>query len=128
MRKSATRKTGRPRVEAKVDEEALRALVFAGCTQLEIADYFGIGHASVERMMTRLPMARVVAKARADRKLSIRRAQTKLAMSGNVGMLIWLGKQELGQREPRFEISGPDGTPIQSSFKVEFVKPDDDAV
>ncbi len=31
---------------------------------------------------------------------SLRRAQYKLAMSGDRTMLIWLGKQRLGQREP----------------------------
>jgi len=42
--------------------------------------------------------------------LSIRRKQAELAMDGNVTMLIWLGKQRLGQRD-RFdtEHSTPDG-------------------
>ena len=45
--------------------------------------------------------------------LSIRRKQAEVAMAGNVTMLIWLGKQRLGQRD-RFdtEHSGPEGKPI----------------
>ena len=34
------------------------------------------------------------------RKLSIKRMQWKAAQEGNTAILIWLGKQELGQREP----------------------------
>lgn len=89
-------------MEERVHPEQLRPLVFAGCTYPEIADYFGISEASVERMAQREPLAAVFRKSRADRKLSLRRVQTKLAVGGNVGMLIWLGKQELGQRE-RFD-------------------------
>lgn len=36
----------------------------------------------------------------AGRKRALRRAQTRLALAGNADLLIWLGKQELGQREP----------------------------
>ena len=34
------------------------------------------------------------------RKLSIKRMQWKAAQECNTAILIWLGKQELGQREP----------------------------
>jgi len=36
---------------------------------------------------------------RAQRKLKLRQKQTEVALEGNVTMLIWLGKQELGQRD-----------------------------
>jgi hypothetical protein len=38
-------------------------------------------------------------KGRAERKLKLRQKQTEVALDGNVTMLIWLGKQELGQRD-----------------------------
>lgn len=41
--------------------------------------------------------------------ISLRRKQYETAMAGNVTLLIWLGKQWLGQTEPRnLEITSPD--------------------
>ncbi|WP_420411613.1 hypothetical protein [Roseibium sp.] len=44
-------------------------------------------------------------------RASLRRLQFKAAEKGNAAMLIWLGKQLLGQRDTK-EISGPNGGPI----------------
>lgn len=41
-------------------------------------------------------------------KMSLRRMQYKQAMNGNVTMLIWLGKQYLGQADKQ-ELTGSDG-------------------
>jgi hypothetical protein len=39
--------------------------------------------------------------------------QFALAMKGNLGMLIWLGKQRLGQKDKQaHEHTGKDGTPL----------------
>jgi hypothetical protein len=38
-------------------------------------------------------------KGREDVKMSLRRAQLQLALNGNPTMLIWLGKQLLGQQD-----------------------------
>jgi hypothetical protein len=54
------------------------------------------------------------------RNASLRRKQFEAAMNGNTTILIWLGKQYLGQRDKR-EMSGPDGVP--SSISVRFVDP-----
>jgi len=43
----------------------------------------------------------VIEKGREGMKLSLRRMQYQTADKGNVAMQIWLGKQYLGQREPR---------------------------
>jgi hypothetical protein len=39
-------------------------------------------------------------------KTSLRRSQFNVALQGNPTMLIWLGKQYLGQREPLAAIGG----------------------
>lgn len=44
---------------------------------------------------------------------SLRRRQFKAANDGNASMMIWLGKQYLGQRDHK-DISGPNGGPIQT--------------
>lgn len=43
--------------------------------------------------------ADVIKKGRERGKSSLRRKQFEMAMNGNVTMLIWLGKQHLGQTE-----------------------------
>jgi hypothetical protein len=43
--------------------------------------------------------AETIAKSRAESKSQIRKAQWRLALSGNATMLIWLGKNILGQME-----------------------------
>jgi len=40
-----------------------------------------------------------------ETKNSLRRAQLKVALDGNVTMLIWLGKQMLGQSETKISDS-----------------------
>lgn len=48
-------------------------------------------------------------------KASLRSAQFKAALAGNATMLIWMGKQLLGQRDKLdHEVTGKDGGPIQT--------------
>lgn len=49
---------------------------------------------------------------RAKGKLSLRRKQFQLALSGDRTMLIWLGKQYLGQVD-KSELTGKNGGPIE---------------
>lgn len=50
---------------------------------------------------------------------SLRRKQYELAMNGDGRMLIWLGKQNLSQRDQvSQELSGPNGSPIKSELQV----------
>jgi len=44
-------------------------------------------------------------------KTALRRKQLELAMEGDRGMLIWLGKQMLGQADKQ-EVSGSEGGPL----------------
>ena len=48
-------------------------------------------------------------------KTSLRRWQYEAAKRGNASLLIWLGKQYLGQKD-RHEQSGPDGGQIEISY------------
>lgn len=53
-------------------------------------------------------------------KASLRRMQLKAAEAGNVTMLIWLGKQLLGQKD-RFEHAGAGGGAIEHKHDIAFV-------
>ena len=65
-----------------------------GCKNHEIADWFGLD----ENTLTYNFSVELI-KGREQLKQSLRRAQLSLALSGNAVMLIWLGKNILGQQE-----------------------------
>jgi hypothetical protein len=99
----------RPKKELPFDEKVLQELAAIGCTNKEIAVIARISHDSLTRRF-----AYLLEKGREDAKCSLRRVQWASAMSGNVVMQIWLGKQLLGQRD-HHELSGPGGgaVPVQ---------------
>ncbi len=88
---------GRPPLA--LDERMIYELAGIGCPTTEIARLLECSPDTLDRRF-----ADVMAKGRAERKSSLRRKQTQVALSGNIAMLIWLGKQELGQTE-RTEIT-----------------------
>jgi hypothetical protein len=69
-------------------------LASLGCTDRDIANFFGIKEDTL-----RYNFADNLIKGREELKVSLRRAQLKLALSGNAVMLIWLGKNLLGQTD-----------------------------
>lgn len=83
----------RPRKQ--IDADLVRSLAEIQCTHEEIAHVVGC---SVDTL-TRRGFADLINKAREDGKSSLRRQQYKLALDGNPTMLIWLGKQYLGQSD-----------------------------
>jgi len=67
------------------------------CAQAEIADSLGVGHATIERRLPRPEYREVMKRGYALGRISLRRMQMQVARAGNTAMLIWLGKQYLGQ-------------------------------
>lgn len=96
-KKSAKRKPGRPL--AKVDEERVGELAFKGLSDRKIGVLVGINRTSLAERF--LPL---LTKKRAERTEFIRSGQMAVA-GGAAGpksqatMLIWLGKNELGQSD-----------------------------
>ena len=88
------KKAGRPKVE--VDEELLYKLASIHCTIKEMVDILGVSEDTLRR---RKDLAGIIAKGKADGKMRLRRKQVEVAMSGNAVMLIWLGKNLLGQSD-----------------------------
>lgn len=96
-----TNKGGRPRKE--LDQHTFEGLCEVQCTLEEIAHVLDVSEDTVERWCKRtyeLGFADAYKKFSAAGKTSLRRYQFDLAKKGNAIMLIWLGKQYLGQREP----------------------------
>jgi len=75
-------------------EKTVEKMASIGATNLEIAELLGINERSVRRNY-----AEFLTKGRGTLKEKLRRKQISIALKGNVTMLIWLGKQYLGQAE-----------------------------
>lgn len=83
---------GRPKIE--IDEELLYKLATIHCTMKEMVDIMGVSQDTLKRNY-----AHIIDKGKSDGKMRLRRKQIEVAMQGNHTMLIWLGKQMLGQSE-----------------------------
>lgn len=77
-----------------VNPEDVYKLAAMGCTTKEIADWFDIPYNTCADNFRD-----IIQKGKNDLQQSLRMAQIKLALSGNATMLIWLGKNILGQQE-----------------------------
>lgn len=103
----------------KIDWQQVKSMAAIDCTQKEIAAVLDVCEDTLERASLRenkKPWKEWYAENRCVGNVSLRRHQWKQAESGDKTMLIWLGKQRLGQND-RHEIGGKDGGPIE--FKVE---------
>lgn len=79
-----------------------------GCTMEEIASVIGVSKDTIERRCRE-----DINLGKQQGKVSLRRKQFELAYKGDRVMLIWLGKQYLGQADKQ-EHTGRDGGPIQN--------------
>ena len=77
-----------------IDERIVFAMAKVGGTLPEIAAHFGCSETVIRKRFGDL-----VRQAKASRVIRLRQKQYELALEGNVTMLIWLGKQDLGQAD-----------------------------
>lgn len=90
----------RPRIE--IDEEQFKGLCSLQCTLSEIASFFKCSEDTIERWCKRelhMSFADAYKRYSVGGRISLRRWQFRSAENGNTSMLIWLGKQYLGQKE-----------------------------
>jgi hypothetical protein len=91
-------KIGRPKI--KVDAALVEKLAGIGCPNKEIAAIVGCSVDTLDRRC-----ADIIIKGRENGKTRIRQKQIQMALGGNVAMLIFLGKNMLGQTDKQ-EITG----------------------
>jgi len=104
---TAKRKTGIKTVEGVVvgrdktviPPEEVYKLANIGCKDTEIADWFGIDGNTL-----RYNFSAELTKGRIALNMSLRRAQINTALSGNPTMLVWCGKQYLGQSDAPIDV------------------------
>jgi hypothetical protein len=110
---------GRGRPPTVIDWSIFDALCQVQCTKQEIAAYFRCSEDAVERAVRREKRTTFSAYYNQHAgigKMSLRRKQFQMALNGNVTMLIWLGKQTLGQADQskvKQEVTGAEGGALE---------------
>lgn len=88
------------RKRKEINLKLLEKLAEINCSYEEMSSIMEVDESTLSRNY-----AQVIKKGRDKGKMSLKRKQWEVAMSGNVSMLIWLGKQLLGQTDKN-EITG----------------------
>jgi hypothetical protein len=88
---------GRPTVE--VSPSMVQKYAEIGCTQKEMASLFSVSPRTLGRYLTKPEFRMAKERGDAHVNVSLRKKQLELALKGDRTMLIWLGKQRLGQSE-----------------------------
>ena len=83
---------GRQRVV--IDPMRLAELIRIGCKDNEISDAFGVTEAVLQRRFRS-----ILTKKRGEIRAALRAKQVDLALAGDRTMLIWLGKNMIGQTD-----------------------------
>ena len=95
-----------------IDTHQVEQLAGFGCSNTEMASFFGC-----DESLIRKSYSESIAKGRDNGKIRLRQYQWASAKKGNVAMLIWLGKQILGQSDKQ-EITT---TELPEGFSVELL-------
>ena len=94
---------GNKAAEKPFNKREFEALCRIQCTEQEIMDVMGFKcHKTLNakcQEMYGCNFEEIYPSLKSNGKMSLRRMQWKSAKSGNVTMQIWLGKQELGQKD-----------------------------
>lgn len=107
---------GRPSININWDE--FEKLCEIQCTLTEISGWFRCSEDTIERAVEKkygIKFAEAFEQKRGKGKIAIRRAQVQKALNGDTTMLIWLGKNGLGQTDKQ-EVDHNLNGPIEVKF------------
>jgi len=90
--KEVKKKAGRPK--AKLDVEMIEKLATIHCTPREMGYIMGVDHRTIIKHHGDL-----IEKGKSLGKMKLRKKQMEVALQGNATMLIWCGKNFLGQTD-----------------------------
>ncbi len=93
MDKKDKKSVGRPK-KYDIDPKEVEKLAAFGCTVREIASFFGCSEDLIKKSYSQF-----MTKGKDAGKIRLRKMQWNAADRGSVPMLIWLGKQVLGQSD-----------------------------
>ena len=77
-----------------IDTKQVEQLASYGCTVREVANFFGCSEDLIKKSYSQF-----MTKGKDSGKIRLRKLQWNAAEKGNVPMLIWLGKQVLGETD-----------------------------
>lgn len=107
----------RPKTE--IDKNIFEGLCEIQCTKTEICNVLGCDEKTLTRWCIDTygeGFSDTYKKQSETGKMSLRRMQWEAAEKGNTTMLVWLGKQYLGQKDKQ-ELSGDSDKPLIVKFK-----------
>lgn len=117
---SETKKMGRPPIE--IDWKKFDELCKIQCTLSEFASVFDCSEDTIENKVKAahgVTFSEYFKQKAGHGRASLRRRQFRKAIEeGNVAMLIWLGKQYLGQTDKQ-EIGTSDAKPIELKYSLD---------
>lgn len=107
---------------ADIDWKQFDTLCGIQCTKREIANVLDISEDTIERAVKRefnINYAEYYDQKASKGRMSLRRKQYEVAQGGNVTMLIWLGKQYLGQSDKQ-DIKGDITSTIREVEQIDL--------
>ncbi len=113
-------KGGRPPIRISLDEVYKLARLHP--TVEEAASWFGVTAASMYQRLQQPAFRGAWERGRENGKLSLRRMQLRRASEGNTAMLIWLGKQMLGQADAPGTLKVASESNTKISVRIEMVQ------
>jgi len=110
-------KVGRPKSEFNLKQVEIFGKFKA--TYETMAEYFSCSVDTIRRRMQdeNSEFSKVYKKAFANTKLKLSEAQLYYALKGNATLLIWTGKQLLGQRDNAYAVADDDNTDNKLKFE-----------
>ena len=107
----------RPAVLSAAELEGLGRLQ---CTNAELGAYFGLTERQIINRRAKDPeLDEAIKRGNNQGRISLRRKQFEAAMAGDRTMLVWLGKNTLGQRDSGLDINVSGGL----SFDSDEIRP-----
>lgn len=106
---------GRPPVEIDLKKVELLAQLYA--TDTEIAISLGVSRNSVKRVKKKKAYQEAIERGKVRAALGVRKAQFDAVLAGDRTMLVWMGKQILGQSENSFGLHSDPFTEIKLTVK-----------
>lgn len=107
--------------------DAVSKMAEWGCSDVQIADFFNCGVKTIKRRKKDDPeFIEAYMEGRTSYLKALKSKQVEMALGGNTTMLIWLGKQDLGQRDmPQF-VAPIGGSGDGDSIKIRLVGKDEE--
>ena len=96
----------------KISAEQVAKMSAIGCSITEIAEVLGVARVTISRRFQK-----EIEKGKAEGRAKLRHLQWQAASDGNITMMIWLGKQLLGQTDKQESSVRIDPPSVQDDYE-----------